>query len=131
MLKKIDGDLYFSVTLPDVPIATFGGGTRLETAKECLDIMGVYGAGKVGKFAEIIAGTVLAGELSLIGALAAGHLARAHKNWVEDDLFPVILKLIFFLLANRVKNLGINLLYKREITIILGEFFIMKLTEFI
>jgi len=42
--------------------------------------MGVYGSGKVGKFAEIVAGTVLAGELSLLGALAAGHLARAHKE---------------------------------------------------
>jgi hydroxymethylglutaryl-CoA reductase (NADPH) len=42
--------------------------------------MGVYGAGNVGKFAEIVSGTVLAGELSLLGALAAGHLARAHKD---------------------------------------------------
>ncbi len=75
-----DGDLYFSVTLPDVPLATIGGGTRLETARECLEIMGVSGTGKVGKFAEIVAGTVLAGELSLMGALAAGHLARAHKE---------------------------------------------------
>ncbi len=78
--EVINGDLYFSVTLPDVPLATFGGGTRLETAKECLEIMGVYGAGKVGEFAEIVSGIVLAGELSLIGALAAGHLARAHKD---------------------------------------------------
>ena len=78
--EVINGDLYFAVTLPDVPLATFGGGTKIETAKECLEIMGVYGAGKVGKFAEIVAGTVLAGELSLIGALAAGHLARAHKD---------------------------------------------------
>jgi hydroxymethylglutaryl-CoA reductase (NADPH) len=78
--EEINGDLYFSVTLPDVPLATFGGGTRLETAKECLEIMGVYGGGQVGRFAEIVAGTVLAGELSLMGALAAGHLARAHKD---------------------------------------------------
>jgi len=78
--EEINGNLYFSVTLPDVPIATFGGGTRLETAKECLEIMGVYGSGKVGIFAEIVAGTVLAGELSLLGALSAGHLARAHKD---------------------------------------------------
>ncbi len=75
-----NGDLYFSVTLPDVPLATFGGGTRLETAKECLEIMDAYGSGKVHKFAEIVAGIVLAGELSLMGALAAGHLARAHKD---------------------------------------------------
>ncbi|MGC9516891.1 MAG: hydroxymethylglutaryl-CoA reductase (NADPH) [Methanomicrobiales archaeon] len=75
-----NGDLYFSVTLPDLPLATFGGGTRLETAKECLEIMDAYGSGKIGKFAEIVGGTVLAGELSLMGALAAGHLARAHKE---------------------------------------------------
>jgi hydroxymethylglutaryl-CoA reductase (NADPH) len=78
--ENVNGDLYFSVNLPDVPLATIGGGTRLETARECLEIMGVYGSGKVGKFAEIVAGTVLAGEISLIGALAAGHLARAHKE---------------------------------------------------
>ena len=62
------------------PLATFGGGTRLETAKECLEIMDAFGSGKVHKFAEIVAATVLAGELSLMGALAAGHLARAHKD---------------------------------------------------
>jgi len=75
-----NGDLYFAVTLPDVPIATVGGGTSIETARECLEIMDVYGNKKVHKFAEIVAGTVLAGELSLMGALAAGHLARAHKE---------------------------------------------------
>ena len=78
--QEENGDLYFSVTLPDVPIATIGGGTSIGTARECLEIMGVYGNEKVHKFAEIIAGTVLAGELSLMAALAAGHLARAHKE---------------------------------------------------
>ena len=78
--EEENGDLYFSVTLPDVPIATIGGGTSIGTARECLEIMGVYGNEKVHKFAEIIAGTVLAGELSLMAALAAGHLARAHKE---------------------------------------------------
>jgi hydroxymethylglutaryl-CoA reductase (NADPH) len=74
------GDLYFSVSIPDLPLATIGGGTRLETAQECLSIMDCLGTGKVNKFAEIVAGTVLAGELSLVGALAAGHLARAHRE---------------------------------------------------
>jgi hydroxymethylglutaryl-CoA reductase (NADPH) len=78
--EEMDGDLYFSVTLPDVPLASIGGGTRLETAKECLEIMDAYGTGKVKKFAEIVVGIVLAGELSLMGALASGHLARAHKE---------------------------------------------------
>ncbi|RLF65643.1 MAG: 3-hydroxy-3-methylglutaryl-CoA reductase, partial [Thermoplasmata archaeon] len=39
-----------------------------------------YGSGKVKKFAEIVASTVLAGEISLIGALAAQQLAEAHKK---------------------------------------------------
>ena len=78
--EEQDGDLYFSVNLPDLPLATLGGGTSLETARECLEIMGVYGGGKISKFTEIVGGTVLAGELSLLGALAAGHLARAHKD---------------------------------------------------
>ena len=75
-----DGDLYFSVNLPDLPVATVGGGTSLETANEGLNILGVAGSGKAKEFAEIVASTVLAGELSLIGALAAGHLARAHQQ---------------------------------------------------
>ena len=75
-----DGDLYFSVNLPDLPIATVGGGTSLESANEGLNILGVAGSGKAHEFAEIVASTVLAGELSLVGALAAGHLARAHKE---------------------------------------------------
>lgn len=79
-IEEENGDLYFAVTLPDVPLATFGGGTGIETARECLEIMDAYGNERVHKFAEIVAGTVLAGELSLLGALAAGHLARAHKE---------------------------------------------------
>ncbi|OWT32562.1 hydroxymethylglutaryl-CoA reductase (NADPH) [Methanobrevibacter sp. 87.7] len=75
-----DGDLYFSVNMPDVPIATVGGGTSLATASEGLNILGVKGNGGARKFGEIIISTVLTGELSLIGALAAGHLARAHQQ---------------------------------------------------
>jgi hydroxymethylglutaryl-CoA reductase (NADPH) len=72
--------LYFSVTLPDVPIGTVGGGTRVETQRECLEMLGCYGSDKALKFAEIVGGAVLAGELSLLGALAAGHLAKAHAE---------------------------------------------------
>jgi hydroxymethylglutaryl-CoA reductase (NADPH) len=75
-----NGDLYFSVTIPDLPIATVGGGTSLETATESLKILGCYGSGKVKKLAEIMVGAVLGGELSLIAALSAGHLAKAHKT---------------------------------------------------
>ncbi|RAP45234.1 hydroxymethylglutaryl-CoA reductase (NADPH) [uncultured Methanosphaera sp.] len=75
-----DGDLYFSITLPDLPVATVGGGTRLETATEALNLLDAKGSDKVERYASIVGGSVLAGELSLIGALAAGHLARAHKK---------------------------------------------------
>ena len=75
-----NGNLYFSVTLPDLPVATVGGGTRLETATESLNLLNAKGSDKVNRYASIVAGIVLAGELSLVGALAAGHLARAHKE---------------------------------------------------
>jgi len=79
-----NGDLYISVTLPSLEVGTVGGGTRLPTQREALSIMGVAGGGdppgtNAKKFAEIVAATVLAGELNLLAALAANELARAHK----------------------------------------------------
>jgi len=78
-------DLYISVTLPSLEVGTVGGGTRLPTQREALSIMGVAGGGdppgvNALKFAEIIAGAFLAGELSLLAAIAAKHLAKAHKE---------------------------------------------------
>jgi len=60
-----DGSLYWSITLPSLIVATYGGGTGLATQRECLEILDCYGNGKALKFAEICAATVLAGELSL------------------------------------------------------------------
>lgn len=75
-----NGDLYFSIYLPALMIGTVGGGTGLATQKEALEILGVTGKGKVEKFAEIIAGAVLAGELSLLASLSEGSLAHAHET---------------------------------------------------
>jgi hydroxymethylglutaryl-CoA reductase (NADPH) len=77
-------DVYVAVTLPALQVGTVGGGTGLDTQKECLSLLGVAGGGdppgaNAKKFAEIIACGVLAGELSLLGALGAQHLARAHQ----------------------------------------------------
>ena len=72
-------DLYISVTLPNLIVGTVGGGTGLPTQQECLSLMDCYGAGKAKKFAEICAAAVLCGELSIIGAIAAGDFAKAHK----------------------------------------------------
>ena len=59
-----EGDLYISITIPSLIVATYGGGTSLATQKESLELLDCYGKGKVNKFAEIVAGVVLAGELS-------------------------------------------------------------------
>ncbi len=79
------GGVYVSVTIPSLAVGTVGGGTGIGTQHECLELLGVAGGGdppgrNSKKFAEIIACGVLAGELSLIGALAAQHLARAHAQ---------------------------------------------------
>ena len=79
--KTNEGDLYVSVNLPCLAIGTIGGGTGLGTQKECLEIMGCSGSGKANKLAEIIAASVLAGELSLAGSHAAGDFAFAHDKF--------------------------------------------------
>ena len=75
-----DGSLYASVTLPSLVVGTVGGGTSLPTQKECLELLGCYGEGKAVKFAEICGAVVLAGELSIAAAIAAGHFSDAHKK---------------------------------------------------
>lgn len=76
-----DGDLYVSVNLPDLIIATVGGGTGLGTAKEYLELIGCYGVGKVKKFAEIIAAVLLAGEISIWGSIVSGEFSEAHDRY--------------------------------------------------
>ncbi len=71
---------YWSITLPALIVATFGGGTGLPTQSECLELLGCRGAGKVGRFIEICAATVLAGEVSLAGAVVAGDWVESHEK---------------------------------------------------
>jgi hydroxymethylglutaryl-CoA reductase (NADPH) len=78
---KDDGTYYFSVTVPSLIVATYGGGTGLPTQRECLETLGCYGAGKVYKFAEIVAATVLCGELSLGAAIVADQWVSAHESF--------------------------------------------------
>lgn len=75
------GDLYVSVTLPNLIVGTIGGGTDLPTQRECLDMLGCSGNGNAPKFAEICAATVLAGEISIGAALAGGHFSAAHARY--------------------------------------------------
>jgi hydroxymethylglutaryl-CoA reductase (NADPH) len=75
-----NGDFYMSVTLPSLIVATFGGGTGLPTQRECLEMLGCVGKGKANKFAEIVAATVLAGDISLACAVIAGHWVSSHDK---------------------------------------------------
>ena len=77
------GDLSYSITLPSLIVATYGGGTGLATQRECLEIMDCYGPGKVLKLCEIAAALVVAGELSLGAATRIDPYSRT-SDWVES-----------------------------------------------
>jgi hydroxymethylglutaryl-CoA reductase (NADPH) len=76
-----EGDYYYSITIPSLIVATYGGGTGLATQRECLEMLGCYGAGKVLKFTEIVAATVLCGEISLGAAVVAEEWVDAHDAY--------------------------------------------------
>lgn len=75
------GDYYYSITLPALIVATYGGGTGLPTQRECLEIMDCYGTDRAKKFAEIVAATVLCGELSLGTAVVADEWVSSHEQY--------------------------------------------------
>ncbi|XP_058180570.1 3-hydroxy-3-methylglutaryl coenzyme A reductase 2-B-like [Rhododendron vialii] len=80
-------DLHVSVTMPSIEVGTVGGGTQLASQSACLNLLGVKGANKESAgsnsrlLATIVAGSVLAGELSLMSALAAGQLVNSHMKY--------------------------------------------------
>lgn len=76
-----DDQVYVTVTLPSLTVATVGGGTGLGTGKECLQMMGVAGKGGALKLAEITAATLLAGEISIASAIASGEFVKAHEDY--------------------------------------------------
>ena len=74
-----NGDYYWSITLPALIVATVGGGTGLPTQRECLELLGCHGPGRVRALAEICAAVVLAGEVSLASAVLAGDWVSSHE----------------------------------------------------
>ncbi|GAA4391608.1 hydroxymethylglutaryl-CoA reductase [Hymenobacter koreensis] len=74
-------DLYLSMTIPSLIVATHGGGTGLATQNECLKMLNCVGRGTVNKFAEIVAGVVLAGELSLASAISSSDWVSSHEQY--------------------------------------------------
>jgi len=76
-----EGDFYMSLTIPSLIVATYGGGTGLPTQRECLEVLGCWGKGKVRKLAEIVAGVALAGELSLGAAISSLDWVSSHEEY--------------------------------------------------
>ncbi|XP_062022241.1 3-hydroxy-3-methylglutaryl-coenzyme A reductase 1-like [Rosa rugosa] len=89
MMEAInDGkDLHVSVTMPSIEVGTVGGGTQLASQSACLNLLGVKGANREApgsnarQLASVVAGSVLAGELSLMSAIAAGQLVKSHMKY--------------------------------------------------
>ncbi len=75
-----DGSLYASVSLPSIMVGTVGGGTSLPSQRAALELLGLHGNGHSGALAEVCAGLLLGGELSIIAALASGDFTRAHHK---------------------------------------------------
>ncbi|KAI4375439.1 hypothetical protein MLD38_013305 [Melastoma candidum] len=84
-------DLHVSVTMPSIEVGTVGGGTQLSSQSACLNLLGVKGANREAPgsnarlLATIVAGSVLAGELSLMSALAAGQLVKSHMKYNRSN----------------------------------------------
>jgi hydroxymethylglutaryl-CoA reductase (NADPH) len=84
-------DLHVSVTMPCIEVGTVGGGTQLASQAACLNMLGVKGANaespgaNAQSLARIVAGAVLAGELSLMSALAAGQLVKSHMKYNRSN----------------------------------------------
>uniref|UniRef100_A0A3Q3GTC3 3-hydroxy-3-methylglutaryl coenzyme A reductase n=1 Tax=Labrus bergylta TaxID=56723 RepID=A0A3Q3GTC3_9LABR len=90
-------DLYISCTMPSIELGTVGGGTNLTPQQACLQMLGVQGTSSdqpgenARQLARVVCGTVLAGELSLMAALAAGHLVKSHLTHNRSDILPFML----------------------------------------
>ncbi|KAL4791092.1 hydroxymethylglutaryl-coenzyme A reductase-domain-containing protein [Aspergillus venezuelensis] len=86
LMKNVNGALQISVSMPSIEVGTIGGGTTLGPQRAMLDMLGVRGANvenpgdNARRLAKIVAAGVLAAELSLCAALAAGHLVKAHMQ---------------------------------------------------
>jgi hydroxymethylglutaryl-CoA reductase (NADPH) len=75
-----DGDLYVFARVPNLVVGTVGGGTGLPTQRECLALLECAGDGTAPKFAEIVAATLVAGEVAIAAALADGRFIDAHRH---------------------------------------------------
>lgn len=83
MEETAEGDLWMSCTMPSIEVGTVGGGTGLPAQAACLKAIGVKGGGEnpgdnARQLAHVVAAATMAGELSLMAALASNSLVAAH-----------------------------------------------------
>jgi len=78
------GDLYISLTIPSLIVASYGGGTGLGTQRECLELMDCYGKDKVLKFAEIVGAVALSGEISMAAAISSSDWVSVHEIYGHE-----------------------------------------------
>ena len=70
-----------------IQVGTVGGGTQLASQSACLNLLGVKGANREAPgsnarlLATVVAGSVLAGELSLMSAISSGQLVNSHMKY--------------------------------------------------
>ncbi|KPK52553.1 MAG: 3-hydroxy-3-methylglutaryl-CoA reductase [Thiotrichales bacterium SG8_50] len=77
------GDLYVSVTLPNLIVGTVGGGTKLPSQHACLEVLGLAGPDHARALAEVAACVCLAGEISIVAAISAGEFVQAHVKFAR------------------------------------------------
>merc|ERR1712176_1436430 len=85
MEETDNGDLWISCTMPSIEVGTVGGGTTLPAQSSCLKVVGCKGGGdtpgaNAAQLAHVVASATMAGELSLIAALASNTLVQAHMK---------------------------------------------------
>lgn len=92
--RLTDEGMYFGVMLPNVVVATVGGGTALPSQRASLEMLGCFGEGKARRLAEIVAASAMALDISTYAAIAADHFVQAHerlgRNRPAEELRKVI-----------------------------------------
>jgi hydroxymethylglutaryl-CoA reductase (NADPH) len=81
--RRVDGGLHVSIRFPGLEVGTVGGGTTLPSARDWLASIDCAGPGKVYRFAQIIAASALALEISASAAMATAgseNFFRAHHE---------------------------------------------------
>jgi len=81
--RRVDGGIHCALRLPGLEVGTVGGGTSFPYARAWLELMGCAGAGKVYRFAQIVAAATLSLEISASAAMATAgseNFFRAHHE---------------------------------------------------